>query len=502
MADELEYREVRDSKFLHLLKPIRDIAENWSINLATELEEYLDHLDKATFAFEGGPTLDFAEAALLIQSVSCVYSKKVEYLHNLVYQALEAVRNKRRGGQDDDVAAGQDGPTQQDKAGRGEPEDDSLESFLTAGDNLKECEDIDLAEDEDQQAAAFSRPPAAMLALEDQSGGQGDGDSGFYRLSQCFVHCSGALLLDNKDGECYDQALVLRPGMHLPSSQQQPAPATWVPAAAPAPPPVPGPKPAAAGSDDDDDDGGGGNNMDEDEDEGAPGQAAKQAGEQPGIQPVLNPALQGGPPAAAGVDPQQQQQALDDSLPARDQFDPYRPLDLHIPGDLPVRPILIRVPPKNRRPAVFARKGQQVAAPVPGLYHPEFAYALELTAHSRPRKAAAAKAARAAAAQQQQQQLASVMAAAVFDWRDAQAAAEADDGGQDDGGYGAAGGADDDMDDGQAAAPHEQAQDLDYGAQQLLSVMDGERGMWCRAVLRAGWRSGACGAGLVGRGRA
>lgn len=50
------------------------------------LDEYLTHLDRTGFSFDGGPSLDFAEAALLIQSSACVYSKKVEYLHNLVYQ--------------------------------------------------------------------------------------------------------------------------------------------------------------------------------------------------------------------------------------------------------------------------------------------------------------------------------------------------------------------------------------------------------------------------------
>jgi hypothetical protein len=37
-----------------------------------------------------------AAAALLIQGSTCVYSRKVEYLHKLVYNALEAVASKRR----------------------------------------------------------------------------------------------------------------------------------------------------------------------------------------------------------------------------------------------------------------------------------------------------------------------------------------------------------------------------------------------------------------------
>jgi hypothetical protein len=34
-------------------------------------------------------------AALLIQGSACVYGKKVEYLHTLVYQALEFIAEKR-----------------------------------------------------------------------------------------------------------------------------------------------------------------------------------------------------------------------------------------------------------------------------------------------------------------------------------------------------------------------------------------------------------------------
>lgn len=34
-------------------------------------------------------------AALVIQGSACIYSKKVEYLHKLVYQALEFIAEKR-----------------------------------------------------------------------------------------------------------------------------------------------------------------------------------------------------------------------------------------------------------------------------------------------------------------------------------------------------------------------------------------------------------------------
>lgn len=39
--------------------------------------------------------MNFAEAALVIQGSACVYSRKVEYLHALVYQTLELIVNKK-----------------------------------------------------------------------------------------------------------------------------------------------------------------------------------------------------------------------------------------------------------------------------------------------------------------------------------------------------------------------------------------------------------------------
>lgn len=58
----------REARFYHLLQPIRDLAESWNIDVARELEDYLDELEGITISFDGGKTsLNFVEAALLIQ---------------------------------------------------------------------------------------------------------------------------------------------------------------------------------------------------------------------------------------------------------------------------------------------------------------------------------------------------------------------------------------------------------------------------------------------------
>ena len=74
-----------ESRFAYLLQPIRDLSTNWNIDIAQELEEYLSELETLTISFdEGQTTLNFAEAALLIQGSACIYSKKVEYLYNML----------------------------------------------------------------------------------------------------------------------------------------------------------------------------------------------------------------------------------------------------------------------------------------------------------------------------------------------------------------------------------------------------------------------------------
>ncbi|KAG8440142.1 hypothetical protein GDO86_006078 [Hymenochirus boettgeri] len=86
-----------ESRFTHLLQPIRDLTKNWEVDVAAQLGEYLEELDQICISFDGGETtMNFAEAALLIQGSACIYSKKVEYLYSLVYQALDFISNKKR----------------------------------------------------------------------------------------------------------------------------------------------------------------------------------------------------------------------------------------------------------------------------------------------------------------------------------------------------------------------------------------------------------------------
>lgn len=105
--------ETTEGKYAHLLQPIRELAKNWDINVASELNDYLEELDEMSITFDGGITrLNFAEAALVIQGTTCIYSKKVELLHHLVYQTLEHIKDKNKkhskqaaGSQEDEAAS-------------------------------------------------------------------------------------------------------------------------------------------------------------------------------------------------------------------------------------------------------------------------------------------------------------------------------------------------------------------------------------------------------------
>lgn len=46
----------------------RDLAQNWDVDIATSLEDYLEDLEEITITLDGGASkVNFAQAALLIQ---------------------------------------------------------------------------------------------------------------------------------------------------------------------------------------------------------------------------------------------------------------------------------------------------------------------------------------------------------------------------------------------------------------------------------------------------
>ena len=147
-----------------------NLADNWSIDIASELEEYLHELESITFSFDGiGKSLNFAEgsrpfphaafrpdpthlrtlpspAALLIQGSTIIYSKKVEHLYTLLYQTIDFLREQKKKVHKRDDAGGHHG--EEDGGAADDDEDEFREQeaeFLTL-DDMKESENIDLDE--------------------------------------------------------------------------------------------------------------------------------------------------------------------------------------------------------------------------------------------------------------------------------------------------------------------------------------------------------------------
>ena len=80
-----------EEKYKGIIQPIRDLAANWDIDISSILQCYLVELEDIDASLNSEKCLNFAEAALLLQGSTTVYSKKVEYLHSLVFRVLESV---------------------------------------------------------------------------------------------------------------------------------------------------------------------------------------------------------------------------------------------------------------------------------------------------------------------------------------------------------------------------------------------------------------------------
>ncbi|POM74400.1 Condensin-2 complex subunit H2 [Phytophthora palmivora] len=205
-----------ESRLQHLLQPIR---KNWNIDLASELEEYMDKLENLNIAFdpedgariagEGDNVMNFAEAALLIQGTSVIYSRKVEYLHALVYQTLAHLSKQ----QDDSQQTQQSetGEIQEEEDGDADasvfnnplPLYDELEEAKTTHITLKKVNQDEENESEKRrkrkEAKALHRSKNNIQASIALMGSlvPDDRDHGeTFKLMSCNLHASGVLLLD------------------------------------------------------------------------------------------------------------------------------------------------------------------------------------------------------------------------------------------------------------------------------------------------------------------
>mmetsp|Transcript_8244 Transcript_8244/g.14588 ORF Transcript_8244/g.14588 Transcript_8244/m.14588 type:complete len:689 (-) Transcript_8244:60-2126(-) len=176
----------RESKFAHLLKPIKDLADNFDVDIAAELFEYLEELDKIVINFEGGElNLNFAEAALLIQGSTMVYSKKVEHLYSLVFNVLDLLCDGKTNVQAESKKNKRKSMVTAPSKERDE--------FLLLDDVISIGKNIDMVPDNMETTQGLrARIPIALVAGR----GNNTETSAAFKMMSCDVDASGAFMLE------------------------------------------------------------------------------------------------------------------------------------------------------------------------------------------------------------------------------------------------------------------------------------------------------------------
>jgi len=188
------------NRYHHLLQPLRDLSKVWNIEIAEELEKYLEEVSSLSFQDGGASKLNFAEAALLIQGSTAIYSRKVEQLYALVYQALGQLMTDKEGGVYVDAQGRKKVPT---GLWAPIPETDEL---LTIDHLIKEGRNItldDAALQRQEQRQALHRRVPLFLMPRDRSDGKQE-----FRIGNCTVHRSGAYLIQESDAQLLEKLLA------------------------------------------------------------------------------------------------------------------------------------------------------------------------------------------------------------------------------------------------------------------------------------------------------
>ncbi|KAI9123306.1 hypothetical protein K1719_006195 [Acacia pycnantha] len=150
----------------HSVHAERDLESNWEVNLAKKLEEYLLKICSGEITGaeeEGHISVNFAEAALLLQGSIQVYSRKVEYLYTLVLRALEFLSQKRLQDQLDGA-----GPSvQPEENGAPAVADEENGQFWFSDDiPVEENISLDSKLGKEVNLDHFVKPPANLVVLE------------------------------------------------------------------------------------------------------------------------------------------------------------------------------------------------------------------------------------------------------------------------------------------------------------------------------------------------
>ncbi|XP_045147848.1 condensin-2 complex subunit H2 isoform X1 [Echinops telfairi] len=201
--------------------------------------------------------MNFIEAALLIQGSACVYSKKVEYLYSLVYQALDFISGKKRAKQ---LSAGHEEGAAKDTDSEGPGA--RADEFLSLDELPDERSCVDLRNDQaSSEMIIVPLMPMALVAPDELEKSrhplyscQGEvlASRKDFRMNTCTPHPGGAFMLEPL-GLC--PQLPPRTQKDTGRAEEQPMEisACGSPASAPSSPEPEGPVPGGGRDDEVDD---------------------------------------------------------------------------------------------------------------------------------------------------------------------------------------------------------------------------------------------------------
>uniref|UniRef100_A0A0E0I1F6 Condensin-2 complex subunit H2 n=1 Tax=Oryza nivara TaxID=4536 RepID=A0A0E0I1F6_ORYNI len=162
-----------------ILQANRDPESNWEVDVAKSLEEYLLRICSGEISGEDGAhSVNFAEAALLLQGSVQVYSRKVEYLYTLVLNALEFLSQKKQDQENSSAQANESDPStvpnEEDDVFSG-LDDVPVEARTTLDNNI----------DRDDLLKKIVRPPANLLVFEGDCLDSDTSELELYLLATC-----------------------------------------------------------------------------------------------------------------------------------------------------------------------------------------------------------------------------------------------------------------------------------------------------------------------------
>lgn len=193
------------NRFSALLNPIRDLAASWGIDVARELSEYAESLGITArdasetndhVADEYPVAVDFAQAALLVQGSTSIYSRKVEHLYSLVYLAVSTLN--QMGSKSKGTTDGGNAPAQNDAEADALLDIDEID-FLTLDDDIPQVDPKTITLKSEPQPSLFFRdetrlPPVPPM-LAHTSAGNGRNATAF-KIATARTHSSGALIME------------------------------------------------------------------------------------------------------------------------------------------------------------------------------------------------------------------------------------------------------------------------------------------------------------------